>query len=68
MIEEERTDVVDVDLEEEKVELSDDKMSKSCWVPKLKTLGNILVVHIQRVVSVESNEYFQRKKFCRQWC
>ena len=44
--EEGRTEVVDGDLEEEKAELSDDKTCKSCWVPNLKTLGNILVVHI----------------------
>ena len=33
--------VKEINLEEEKDELSEDKKCKSCWVPELKTLGKV---------------------------
>ena len=44
--EEDKTYVMGVHVEDEEDEFSDNETCKMCWVPELKTIGNIFIVQI----------------------
>ena len=62
---------MEMDIESQEKDASEEKGCKSCWIPQLKTLGDmndIFFTHM-KTMNVEScNIFFQRKEFCRPWC